>query len=193
MGFQSKRARYLALSFATVIVLNACMAFRQTPSLPPPPPPSPSPAPRPVLLKPEPPAASLQRVTSLDHPLFKGLDMKKKFLPMILNEGPGRKYENSEGKMSYYHEPQKTASGERFDPDESTGAHRALPLGSVIRVTNLANGRSATLIIKDRGPFVKGVVLDVSHGIARRLRMLKVGVVECRIEVLAYPDEKSSD
>jgi rare lipoprotein A len=55
---------------------------------------------------------------------------------------------------------------------------------------NLANGRSATLIIKDRGPFVDGMVLDVSQGIARRLRMLKVGVVECRVEVLAYPADE---
>ena len=188
MGFHLKCVCYLVLAFATVSVLNACIAFRQTPSPPPPPP-----APQPVLLKSEPPTESLQRISSLDHPLFKGLDMKKKFLPLILNEGPGRKYENSEGKVSYYHEPQKTASGGRFDPDESTGAHRTLPLGSVVRVTNLANGRSAALIIKDRGPFVDGVVLDVSHGIARRLRMLKVGVAQCRIEVLAYPAKEAGD
>ena len=119
--------------------------------------------------------------------------MKKKFLPVILNEGAGRKYKNSKGKVSYYHEPQKTASGGRFDPDESTGAHRTLPLGSVVRVTNLSNGRSASLIIKDRGPFVDGVTLDVSQGIARRLRMLKAGVVKCRIEVLAYPAKETGD
>lgn len=190
MSFQSRRTRYLVLAFATVSVLNACMAFRQTPN---PSPLPPSPTPRPVSLKAEPPAESLQRITSLENPLFKGLEMKKKFLPMILNEGAGRKYENSEGKMSYYSEPQKTASGGRFDPDESTGAHRTLPLGSVVRVTNLANGRTAVLIITDRGPFVGGVLLDVSQGIARRLRMLKVGVVECRIEVLAYPAEKTDD
>jgi rare lipoprotein A len=82
---------------------------------------------------------------------------------------------------------EETASGEIFDQREMVAAHRTLPLGSVIRVTNLENGRRVTLRVIDRGPygrnFRKGTVVDVSRGAARRLGMLKDGLVKVRIEV----------
>jgi rare lipoprotein A len=82
---------------------------------------------------------------------------------------------------------QETASGEIFDQREMVAAHRTLPLGSVIRVTNLENGRRVTLRVIDRGPygrnFRKGTVVDVSRGAARRLGMIKDGLVKVRIEV----------
>ena len=82
---------------------------------------------------------------------------------------------------------EETASGEIFNQREMVAAHRTLPLGSVIRVTNLENGRRVTLRVIDRGPygrnFRKGTILDVSRGAARRLRMVRDGLVKVRIEV----------
>jgi rare lipoprotein A len=65
----------------------------------------------------------------------------------------------------------RTASGEAMNPGAMTAAHRTLPFGSVVRVTNLASGRSVTVRINDRGPFVAGRCIDLSHGAARALGM----------------------
>ncbi len=82
-------------------------------------------------------------------------------------------------------EGEKTASGRRFDPDEMVAAHRTLPLGTRVRVTNLENGRSVILRIIDRGPYVgRNTIIDVSEGAARRLRFVKDGRVRVRVEVL---------
>jgi rare lipoprotein A len=86
----------------------------------------------------------------------------------------------------------KTASGERFDQNDLTAAHRKLPLGSEVKVTNLANGRSVTVAINDRGPYAKGRVLDLSKAAARKLGMVEDGVAKVRIEAtrrqLAAPE-----
>jgi peptidoglycan lytic transglycosylase len=78
----------------------------------------------------------------------------------------------------------RTASGERFDPAALTAAHRELPFGTRLRVTNLDNGRSVTVRINDRGPFAQGRILDLSFAAARELGMLRSGVARVRIEVL---------
>lgn len=78
----------------------------------------------------------------------------------------------------------KTASGERFDPEELTGAHRTLPLGTRVRVTNLHNGRSVLIRINDRGPFIRHRDLDLSAGAARELRMVNRGVASVLIQPL---------
>jgi rare lipoprotein A len=87
---------------------------------------------------------------------------------------------------------EETASGEIFDQRELVAAHRTLPLGSVVRVTNLENGRRVTLRVIDRGPygrnFRKGTVIDVSRGAARRLRFIKAGIVRVRLDVISVPD-----
>lgn len=91
------------------------------------------------------------------------------------------------GLASYYgaeFESLRTASGERFDMDRMTAAHRTLPFGTRVRVTHLANGRSAVVRINDRGPFVKGRILDVSPAAARRLRLVARGTAPVRLEVL---------
>lgn len=91
------------------------------------------------------------------------------------------------GKASYYgdrHHGQRTASGERFDQNALTAAHRTLPFGTRVRVTNLNNERSVVLRINDRGPFVRGRVIDVSRAAAVRLDMLRAGVVPVRVEAL---------
>lgn len=76
------------------------------------------------------------------------------------------------GKASWYgsdFKGKRTASGERFNPNQLTCAHRSLPLGSWIRVTNLSNNKSTYVRVTDRGPFVKNVVLDLSAAAARKL------------------------
>lgn len=65
----------------------------------------------------------------------------------------------------------RTASGERMNPNAMTAAHRTKPFGSIVRVTNLATGRSVTVRINDRGPFVAGRCIDLSYGAARALGM----------------------
>jgi rare lipoprotein A len=95
------------------------------------------------------------------------------------------------GLASYYasrFRNRRTASGVPFDPASDTAAHRSLPLGSLARVTNLANGRSATVTIRDRGPHTPGRILDVSPRIADELSMRQAGVVRVMVEPLHLPD-----
>ena len=86
---------------------------------------------------------------------------------------------------------EETASGEIFNQRAMVAAHRTLPLGSVIRVTNLENGRRVTLRVIDRGPYGrnyrKGTVVDVSRGAARRLQFIDDGLTRVRIDVLSTP------
>lgn len=79
----------------------------------------------------------------------------------------------------------RTASGERYDMSALTAAHKTLPFGSRVRVTNLDNGRSVVVVINDRGPFVKTRVIDLSHAAAKHLGFLQDGVAKVRIDVLA--------
>ena len=78
----------------------------------------------------------------------------------------------------------RTASGSIFRPNAMTAAHRSLPFGTRVRVTNLNNGRSQIVTIDDRGPFVGGRIIDLSEGAARVLGMKSSGVATVRVEVL---------
>jgi rare lipoprotein A len=78
----------------------------------------------------------------------------------------------------------RTASGERFDMDALTAAHRSLPFDSYVRVTNVATGRSVVVRINDRGPFVADRIIDLSARAARQLGIKEDGVVRVRIEVV---------
>lgn len=95
------------------------------------------------------------------------------------------------GLASYYgpgFNGNRTASGEVFDQRKLVAAHRTLPLGSVVRVTNWENGRSVVLRIVDRGPYGpnhrKGCIIDVSKAAARRLRFVRSGIVHVTVRVL---------
>lgn len=79
------------------------------------------------------------------------------------------------GRASWYALYSKTASGERMNPSAMTAAHRSLPMGSKIRVVNKANGKSVIVRINDRGPFIRGRVLDLSKGAARELGYVNAG------------------
>jgi rare lipoprotein A (peptidoglycan hydrolase) len=82
-----------------------------------------------------------------------------------------------------------TASGEHFDMNELTAAHRSLPLDTVVRVTNLANDRTVLVRVNDRGPFARGRIIDISGTAALELGMAKAGVAQVRIEV--YDSDQS--
>lgn len=78
----------------------------------------------------------------------------------------------------------RTANGEVFQPGTLTAAHRTLPFGTRVRVTNLNNGRSTVVRINDRGPFTGGRVIDLAHGAAQELGLVSSGLAPVRLEVL---------
>jgi rare lipoprotein A len=80
-----------------------------------------------------------------------------------------------------------TASGELFDKDRLTAAHRKLPLGTTVRVTNLKNLESTLLRINDRGPGIPGRLIDVSWAAAKKLGFLEAGLTRVEIDVVSYP------
>lgn len=94
------------------------------------------------------------------------------------------------GKMSWYSVKTNfgtaTASGEKFTNHGHTAAHKTLKMGTMVRVTNLENGKSKVVRINDRGPYKKGRIIDVAVGLARvhHLDFHRDGVVECKVEVL---------
>ncbi|MEA3010545.1 MAG: rare lipoprotein [Sphingomonadales bacterium] len=92
-----------------------------------------------------------------------------------------------QGMASYYGRElagNRTASGERFNPNDLTAAHRTLPLGTKLRVTNVANGLSVIVRVNDRGPFVGKRLIDVSLGAAREIHMIGTGTAQVRLELV---------
>jgi rare lipoprotein A len=90
----------------------------------------------------------------------------------------------SQGVASFYTEGTKTASGEKFDTNELTAAHPSLPFGTRLRVTNTATGRSVTVRVNDRGPYVPGRIVDVSYSAADALGMVGKGVAKVKLDVV---------
>ena len=89
----------------------------------------------------------------------------------------------SVGIASFYKLNSKTASGERLKAGELTAAHRTLPFGTRLRVTNLTTGQSVTVRVNDRGPFIPGRVVDVSRSAAQELGMIDRGITKVKLEV----------
>ncbi len=92
-----------------------------------------------------------------------------------------------EGEASYYahkYHGRTTANGEVYDENKMTAAHKTLPFGTTVRVTNLANGKKVVVRINDRGPFVKGRIIDLSYKAAGELDYISRGVVKVRVEIL---------
>jgi rare lipoprotein A len=90
----------------------------------------------------------------------------------------------SGGIASFYNEGTQTASGEKFDPNELTAAHPTLPFGTRLRVTNVSTGKSVTVRVNDRGPYVRGRVVDVSYSAAESLGMVNKGVTNVKLDVV---------
>jgi len=82
------------------------------------------------------------------------------------------------------------ANGERFSKYAYTAAHKSLPMGTVVRVTNLENGRDVLVKINDRGPFVRGRIIDLSYAAAKSVGMLRAGTVKVKVEVVSTPSTR---
>ncbi|GHM99643.1 hypothetical protein WSM22_11330 [Cytophagales bacterium WSM2-2] len=95
------------------------------------------------------------------------------------------------GKASFYansFEGRPTASGEKYNAGKLTAAHKTLPFGTVVKVTNLANNESVTVTVNDRGPFVEGRVIDLSHAAAEKLKFINQGTADVKIEIVDSGD-----
>ena len=90
----------------------------------------------------------------------------------------------SQGIASFYSEDTQTASGEKFDATQLTAAHPTLPFGTKLRVTDVKSGRSVTVRVNDRGPYVPGRIVDVSHSAAAELGMIGKGITNVRLDVV---------
>lgn len=98
------------------------------------------------------------------------------------------------GKASWYGKKfhgRKTANGERYDMYGMTAAHKNLPFGTILRVTNMKNKRSVVVRVNDRGPFVEGRVIDLTHSAAQKLEMLGPGVVSVKLEAIGGPKQRT--
>ena len=98
------------------------------------------------------------------------------------------------GKASWYsirtNRGTRTASGQRLSDHAATAAHKTLPMGTKVRVTNQSNGQSEVVTITDRGPYIRGRVIDVTIGVAERIGFAKRGVVPVKVEVLSKPENR---
>jgi len=108
----------------------------------------------------------------------------KKHTPFAPDKNAAETQVASHGLASFYTEGTQTANGERFDTHELTAAHRTLPFGTRLRVTNVATGRSVTVRVNDRGPYVAGRVVDVSYAAAETLGMVGGGVAKVKLDVV---------
>ena len=104
--------------------------------------------------------------------------------PFRFHKHSARMQTASQGLASFYSEGTQTASGEKFDANELTAAHPTLPFGTRLRVTNVATGRSVTVRVNDRGPYVPGRAVDLSYSAAQSLGMVEKGVANVRLDVV---------
>lgn len=104
--------------------------------------------------------------------------------PFARHKNTGETPVASQGVASFYTEGTRTANGEKFDTHELTAAHPTLPFGTRLRVTNVATGRSVTVRVNDRGPYVHGRIVDVSYSAAETLGMVGKGVANVKLDVV---------
>ncbi|MUG96620.1 septal ring lytic transglycosylase RlpA family protein [Scytonema sp. UIC 10036] len=130
-------------------------------------------------------APPLNEIANL--PVQSPLQIPKISLPKLPTQIASRVRGTLQGIASWYGydgSGNRTATGERYNPEGLTAAHRSLPFGTRVRVTNTRNGRSVVVRINDRGPFIRGRIIDLSAGAARILGVMRTGVAPVRIEVL---------
>jgi len=100
------------------------------------------------------------------------------------SKGPTHTLQGVASWYGYPHHGRMTASGRRFNMYELTAAHRTLPIGTRVRVTNLLNGRAVTVTVTDRGPFVNNRMLDLSYAAARDIDMIGPGTAPVQLEII---------
>ncbi|MAP71199.1 MAG: hypothetical protein CMF81_04925 [Candidatus Marinimicrobia bacterium] len=118
---------------------------------------------------------------------------KKKSTPALKTKGKIKHKKLIKGVSSFYAKDfhgKLTANGEVYDMYGLTAAHKTLPLNTIVRVTNLENNKSLILRINDRGPYVKGRILDCSYGAALKLGFVSQGTTKVKIEVIEWGDGK---
>jgi rare lipoprotein A len=179
------KALILLLFTILLVVLTGCGHPKQTPVNVPPPPARPAPAESPA----PPPSRGAAKNS---HP--PGKENRTKETDADLGEptlAAGSKPLATEtGRASWYGPPyhnRRGSNGEVYNMHAMTAAHRTLPLGSIVRVTNLNTGHTALVRITDRGPFIPGRVLDLSLAAARKLDVYQPGVAEVKMEVMQSP------
>ncbi len=107
--------------------------------------------------------------------------------PAKVENGRASKGSAQVGMASFYgreFDGKPTSSGETYHANHLTAAHRTLAFGTIVRVTNLSNGKKVIVRINDRGPFIKGRIIDLSLAAAKRLDMIDAGVVKVKVEVV---------
>lgn len=104
--------------------------------------------------------------------------------PEIDQSPKGSTSSGSYGMASYYWQHQRLASGGVFNPNALTAAHKTLPFGTKVLVTNKNNGRSVTVVINDRGPFIKGRIIDLSKAAAAEIGMIGSGVAPVTVAIM---------
>lgn len=108
----------------------------------------------------------------------------RKHTPFATHKDAGDGKIASSGIASFYTEGTQTASGEKFDTHDLTAAHPTLPFGTKLRVTNVSTGRSVTVRVNDRGPYVPGRIVDVSYSAAASLGIVERGVANVKLDVV---------
>jgi rare lipoprotein A len=124
---------------------------------------------------------------------MKSLIFSTVFLFTILSTGFSQ---TQMGKASFYadkFEGSSTASGEKYRHNKLTAAHKSLPFGTKVKVTNLANNQTVEVVINDRGPYVDGRVIDLSKSAAEKLGFINMGLADVQVEVLDAGTGKASD
>ena len=172
----------IAVTIAVLMLLTGCAHRQQTRVQVPPPPVIESPAPLttpPPLAKTSPPSTPAPRketVEEKDEEITLPADAKPLFTEIGMSSWYGAPYHNRRG-----------ANGEIYNMHAMTAAHRTLPLGSIVRVTNLKTTHSALVRITDRGPFVEGRIVDLSLAAAKQADVWQAGVAQVKLEVLRMP------
>lgn len=131
------------------------------------------------------PMAGETRMVPPSDPMWAAARIRGVIWPLVYNDGPV--YPPQTGICSYYHEPQRIATGEYFNPEALTAAHKSLPFGTIVRCTRTDTGRSVVVVINDRGPYVDGRIIDLSRRAAQHIGMIGDGIAPCRLDILAYP------
>jgi rare lipoprotein A len=128
--------------------------------------------------------ASLQHNRTASFVVNRRVASVKKHTPFASHHEAAETKTASLGVASFYTEGTQTASGEKFDTHDLTAAHPTLPFGTRLRVTNVASGKSVTVRVNDRGPYVPGRVVDVSYTAAETLGMVGSGVAKVKLDVV---------
>lgn len=119
--------------------------------------------------------------------------VRRKHSPFVAKKPAADKKVASSGIASFYTEGETTANGEKFNTHELTAAHRTLPFGTRLRVTNVSTGQTVTVRINDRGPFIAGRVVDVSYAAAETLGITDKGITKVKLDVVKDTKEAATE